>query len=108
MIHDEPHELAGETATLKEDASHPRVKDFGGSEIQIEDYWDRVFGASWNHAPANPAAMIYRGRVMKQDLPGDDEVLYGKIDGLGHLVHASELQEADWEQEETTGNPFVG
>lgn len=44
-------------------------------------------------ADGNPACMNYAIRAGFSDLPTDDEVLYGKIGGFGHLVHISEIEE---------------
>ena len=43
----------------------------------------------------NPACLVYamRSATQDQDIPLDDEVLYGKIGSLGHLVHISEIEE---------------
>lgn len=63
----------------------------GVQEYVIEDWWDRLTGGSWMYADGNPAAMIYGVRAGLAGLPFDDEVVYGKIGGMGHLVHTSEL-----------------
>jgi hypothetical protein len=42
----------------------------------------------------NIAALHYAARAAFSDLPPDDDVLYGHIDGLGHLVHVSEIESA--------------
>jgi hypothetical protein len=46
-------------------------------------------------AKGNPACLVYAMRTgcSKIFIPTDDEVLYGKINGLGHLVHITELEE---------------
>lgn len=102
MIHNTPSPLAGKTVTLKPDAipdvRADAIPDVRGGEtiaIQIEDWWDRVAGSSWMWAQGNPACMIYAIRTgfADGDIPIDDEVLYGKIDGLGYLVHVSEIEE---------------
>lgn len=81
MVHSESYSLSGETVKLKD-----------GQVIEIEDYADRVIGCSWMMAKGLPIAIEYGYRVLKSDLPFDDEVLYGKIDFHGKLVHVSELQ----------------
>lgn len=65
--------------------------DLGGTEYQVEDWWDRVSGKSWTDSDGNPAALEYAFRAGATNLPIDDEVLYGKIGSLGHLVHISEV-----------------
>lgn len=86
MKHSKKHELAGKTVTIKNG-------DLKGKEYTIEDYWDRLSDVSWGMADGNPACMIYALRTGMQEfrVPRDDEVLYGKIGFLGHLVHVSEL-----------------
>lgn len=90
-MHDKPHDLAGKTVKIKADAKHFQVPDFGGLDFRVEDYWDRVSGKSWMLCQGNPACMVYALRTGLTGLPPDDEVLYGKIGALGHLVHISEL-----------------
>jgi hypothetical protein len=88
-IHNEPFDGAGRTYKLD-------VKGVDGTEIRVEDWWDRVSGGSWQTAQGNPAALHYAIRTGLAGLgyvPPDDEVVYGKIGGLGHLVHVSELGE---------------
>lgn len=90
-LHQSAHPLAGQTVTLAPVAPDgPLVL---GVEYRIEDYWDRVSGQSWMNATGNPAALGYAMRtgLAKTTTPIDDEVLYGKIGGLGYLVHASEI-----------------
>ncbi len=93
-MHEQPSKYAGMTMKVKEGISHPQVSNFGGSEIKIEDWWDRVNGVSWMRSVGNPTALIYAMRtgMSPKKVPIDDEVLYGKIDGLGHLVHVSEIE----------------
>ena len=95
MIHKEQSELAGKTVKIKSEVKHFQVKDFGGAEFEVEDWWDRVSGGSWMNATGNPAAMIYGMRSGLQDLPIDDEVLYGKIGILGHLIHINEIEASE-------------
>lgn len=85
MIHNAPHPYAGQTVNLRAGES------FGGVEFRLEDWWDRVSGASWmEDVFSNPACLNYATRVAFR-VPPDDEVVYGKVDGLGYLVHVSEL-----------------
>lgn len=68
------------------------VKTRDGQVFLVDDWWENVFGRSWRVADGNPAAMVYGIRIgMKGSVPLDDEVLYGKINGMGCLVHVSEL-----------------
>lgn len=58
-----------------------------------EDWWDRVCGEPWASSAYNPAALTYAMRVMSgTTIPTDDEVVYGKVGPIGHLVHVSELK----------------
>lgn len=82
------HPLAGKTVKIKDE-----VKGIGGELFVIEDYWHNVTGSSWMSATGNPAALQYAFRSGISGLPIDNEVLYGKVGGLGFLVHVSELAE---------------
>ncbi len=62
-----------------------------GQQIEIEDTWINVSGSSWMFAKGNPACLQYAIRAAVDKLPSDDNVYYGKINGLGHLVHESEI-----------------
>lgn len=89
-MHAEPHPLAGQTVKIRDDAG----AEIGGATYRVEDWWDRMYGGSWMTADGNPAAMKYALRIGMNSsylTPLDDEVVYGKVDGLGHLVHVSEL-----------------
>ena len=94
MLHRESSPLAGQTVKIKKQTVHPQVPNFGGSEIWIEDWWDKVSGRSWMYAKGNPACLVYAMRTgfAVPPISTDDEVLYGKIDHFGHLVHISELE----------------
>lgn len=65
----------------------------GPQSLYVEDWWDRVGGASWSSLEfaGNWACKNYASRVQAHGLPSDDNVLYGKIGAFGHLVHASEI-----------------
>jgi hypothetical protein len=94
MTHNDPHPLAGQAVKLNATAVDPVQKlVLPGAVYQLEDWWDRVAGQSWMVANGNPAAMHYAVRsAFNAGIPTDDEVVYGKIGGLGHLVHVSELE----------------
>jgi len=95
MIHQTDSPLKGKTVKIKANAKHPQVKNFGGSEFLVENWWDKVSGGSWMFADGNPACMIYAIRTgfSENTVPIDDEVLYGKIGCFGHLVYISEIEE---------------
>lgn len=90
-MHDESHPLAGKTVILNSNTKDTTGEVLPGVEYQIEEYWDKLTGKSWMHSDGNPAAMKYAIRAGFTGLPVDDEVVYGKIGSLGHLVHVSEL-----------------
>ncbi|MGB0911023.1 MAG: hypothetical protein ACPGYT_11730 [Nitrospirales bacterium] len=94
MIHEAVSPLAGTTVLIKETSWHPHFPDFGGAKFIVEDWWDRVGGQSWRTANGNPACMIYalRGAQNSENIPKDDEVLYGKIGSMGVLVHVNEIE----------------
>lgn len=87
-IHAERFEGAGRTFEID-------IKGIDGMYIRVEDWWDRVYGQSWMDADGNAAAMTYaiRTGLSRPDIPTDNEVVYGKVDSIGHLVHVSELGE---------------
>lgn len=62
-----------------------------GNEIVIEGLWKDITGTSWMFSDGNTACLNYAIRSVKDELPTDDKVYYGKIGALGHLVHESEL-----------------
>lgn len=98
MIHQDKSALAGQTVKVASWVKHPQNKNFGGADILIEDWWDRVYGSSWMFAQGNPACLVYAMRTgfSTKPVPDDDEVLYGKTDdGLGHLIHLSEIEIKD-------------
>ena len=94
--------LAGKTVKIKQTATHRQVPDFGGSEFRVEDWWQNVAGQSWMTCKGNPACLIYAMRSAENNLPTDNEVLYGKIGHIGHLVHVSEIEIAEAPQDEGT------
>lgn len=94
-MHAESHPLAGKTIKIHLSAPHFQLEGME-HEYTVEDWWDKLTGKSWMLSDGNPAALVYAMRTgldPKRSIPTDDEVVYGKIDGLGHLVHVSELRE---------------
>ncbi|KQN00539.1 hypothetical protein [Sphingomonas sp. Leaf25] len=80
-IHQERSPLAGEHVTIVSGV-------LAGQTLFVEDWWDRLVGRSWMRCDSNPACMAF---AVREPTPLDDEVVYGKIGGLGHLVHVSML-----------------
>lgn len=84
MIHNEIHQLARQTVEITEG-------QFKGQQFILEDWWDRLGQGSWKICTGNPACIEYAVRVLMEPIPQDDEVVYGKIDGLGKLIHVTQL-----------------
>ena len=91
-MHKESHPLAGKTVKLKP-IETTRDGITLNAEYIIEDWWDLLTGESWMWSKNNFAAMKYAMRGIPGKIPIDDEVVYGKLGGLGHLIHVSELGE---------------
>lgn len=94
MIHTIKSPLAGRTVKIKSCVEHPQ-QVIAGEDYRVEDWWDRVSGgSSWMDTAGNPACLIYAMRTgfSKIPIPNDDEVLYGKVGCLGHLIHISEIE----------------
>lgn len=94
-MHSESHPLAGKTVVLESKGDPTREIVVPGATYHIEDWWDSEYigGGSWMNAVGNPACLQYALRGGLVNLPIDNEVVYGKIDDFGHLVHVSELGE---------------
>ncbi len=88
--HHQPHPLAGQTATVNFGA---RGNISGFHDIRVEDWWDRLTGGSWMTAEGNPACVMYAIRSGLNNLPEDNDVLYGHDpqSHLGHLFHVTEI-----------------
>lgn len=86
----QPYETVKVNADLKTNPPIP-----AGSEVEVEGYWDVVTGKSWMWSNGNPAALIYAMRSTTANLPVDDNVVYAKHSGLGHIIHISELEPAN-------------
>lgn len=86
----ERYKHAGKTLKIKS-----AFKEIDGKDFIAEDYWCNIEPCeSWKDSArnGNPAAIIYLARIANdwRILP-DEYVVYGKIDGMGFLVHAVEL-----------------
>ena len=84
----EIHPLAGKTVKLK---CKPDPEKLNGQEFVVEDWWINVAGKSWMHCDGNPSCLNYAMRSGFVGLPTDDNVVYGKVGSIGHIVHESEL-----------------
>lgn len=88
MAHTTAHPLAGETVYLK-DVKTGETTDF---TFRIENWWDALGSGSWQNNLDNFACLKYALRSAQNgSIPLDDEVVYGKVDGMGHIMHISEL-----------------
>lgn len=94
MLHDAPHPRAGQTVKVRLEGKPGPSIGPGEYEFTIQDWVDRMdsSGESWMVTPPrNWAVLHYGNRVAQVGLPMDDEVVYGKIDGLGYIIHTSEI-----------------
>jgi hypothetical protein len=98
-IHPDRHPLAGQTVTIRDGVTDPKQhRVVAGAEFTVFDWADRYLRAPWGEVAGNPAAMHYGLRLVRTASCGasvDDEVLYGHIDGIGHLVHVTEIAGAE-------------
>ncbi len=76
------YEYAGKTMKVKET----------GEAFRVEDWCENVLGRSWMNANGHPAALQYAVRTATNDIPIDNEVVYGKLGMYGMLFHVSELE----------------
>lgn len=90
-MHSQSHPLAGQTVTVIPAASLYGHTGTDPVEFRVEDWNDRVFGRSWQVMAGNPACLGYAVRAALGGLPSDNEVVYGKVGSLGHLVHVDEI-----------------
>lgn len=97
MAHAEQHELAGQEIKVQFKGGHNQIpgSENGPVDFVVEDWQDRVMGQSWMYMDGNPAALVYAIRAGVNSLPFDNEVIYGKVGGLGHMVHESEIVRED-------------
>lgn len=90
MAHETAHQLAGQNVIVQL-KSRTNGEPIDPVPATLEDWWDRVYGKSWMYSEGNPAALNYAYRSGTNGLPINDEVVYVKINGMGELVHESEL-----------------
>ncbi|MCP3682171.1 MAG: hypothetical protein GY861_05710 [bacterium] len=62
-------------------------------EIDIEDTDINIWGTSWKDQGGNMACMLYATRTKSEGIPLTGTTYYGKVQGMGELVHESELEE---------------
>lgn len=90
-------EYAGRTVKIKENVGLGTNGDLSGQEFVVEDWCENVLGCSWMQANGNPAALEYAVRLAtfgkNNNVPiFSNDVLYGKVGMLGHLIHVNELE----------------
>jgi hypothetical protein len=89
----EPSPYAGKTVKIRADVPNPpNGAVIAGQEYLVEDWWVNASGGSWMDSQT-PAAWMYAARTA--GTPIDNEVPYGKVGSLGHLVHVSEIEVPD-------------
>lgn len=83
---------AGQTVKTKAGIAPDALsgRDLSNQDFTVEDWWENVYGMSWTISSGNAAALGYAMRPGFR-LPLDD-VLYGKIGGMGYILHVSELE----------------
>ena len=103
MTHFEPSPLAGKTVRIKAGLTDPVIPAFGGSEIVIMDWFDRVTGICWMYTRGNRISVAYSVRLVDYNnyVARDNEVLIGEIQGEKCLVHITEIEEATNENNES-------
>lgn len=72
-------------------------EDMSGEDFEIEDWWENISGVSWMDSNGNPAALEYAIRSAvygkNNNVPAfSNDVVYGKINGFGHIFHINELE----------------
>lgn len=85
----DPSPYAGQTVTLRADA-----RDLGGLPADVVDWYERLHdGVGWRDRIAvDPKADAYNMRSAIAGLPDDNDVLFAKVDGMGALIHVTEIQ----------------
>lgn len=89
-MHTERHPLAGREVTVTTAVPLGSPTPAHAVTAVLEDWWDRIAGGSWQLINT-PVAAGYDLRRKHAGLPMDDEVVYVKAGGQGHLAHANEI-----------------
>lgn len=98
MIHDLPSIYAGMTVRVRSDISFYAFPQFATMVVAIQDYYDRVTGNSWTGGKGfsitqlNMPVALYAIRQRINNLPPDDEVLWGVMNGQNILLHVTEIE----------------
>lgn len=80
-------------ATVNDNVNDPRGMILPGKTFYVEGEIESTFGTNLSTAimMGNWAARHYADRARLNNLPMDSDLYYGKIDGLGHILHKSEF-----------------
>lgn len=92
MIHDTIHPMSGARVRIKM-KTPDRTLDGLEHDFRIEDWADRVMGRSIWDSAGNFAIMNYAMRRPDAMASFSDECVYGKVDGLGYIIHTDEIVE---------------
>ena|SRR5712692_5337908 len=94
-----PHPLSGQDVKIKLHRPHlfGQIKD--GDTFTVEDWWENVTGKRWtvDVLGGNPAALLYASRAVEtsdklyKGFEPVQDVVYGNVGSLGHILHNSEL-----------------
>lgn len=71
-------------------------RQLGGKIFIAEGYWHELTGKSWADSDIhNPTILEFVSRNFDKyiDTETENDVIYGHIDGYGHLFHKDELKE---------------
>lgn len=94
----EKSKYAGQTVKIKQGVGiNSFQQDMSALDFTVEDWCENVFGCCWGNANGNPTALEYAIRSAfngkNNGVPAfSNDVLYGKVGGLGHLFHINELE----------------
>jgi hypothetical protein len=85
----DPSPYAGKTVTLRAD-----IQNIGGLPAEVADWYERLHdGIGWRDRIAvDPRCESYNMRSAMAGLPDDNDVLYARVDGMGMLIHVTEIQ----------------
>jgi hypothetical protein len=84
-------ELAGKTVKLVlKTANH---QDIDGKEFHVEDWYQNCNGDKTTHWTnlETWAERNYAERIQNSKVPRDSDVLYGKVGRYGYLIHITEI-----------------
>lgn len=85
----DPSPYAGQTVHLRPDAA-----EIGGLPADVVDWYERTGqGLTWRQAleAGDFRAIGYNVRRGLGGLPDDDEVLMARVDGMGRIIHLTEI-----------------